>query len=45
VIFGARHKRNLKNMPKKVLYQAGMTWQFGRISGDYIGGIHSAYDV
>jgi hypothetical protein len=32
MIFGTRCKWNLKNMPEKVLYQARMTWQFGRIS-------------
>jgi len=31
--FGMRHKKNLKNMPKKTLYHVGMTWWFGRISG------------
>jgi hypothetical protein len=33
MIFGMRNKKNLKNMLEKTFYQAGMTWQFGRISG------------
>jgi hypothetical protein len=36
MIFGRRRKWNLKNMLEKLLYQAGMTWQFGRISGRHI---------
>jgi len=32
MIFYMRRKRNLKTMLEKTLYQAGMTWQFGRIS-------------
>ena len=50
VIFYTRCKKNQKNMQKKVICQAEMTWQFGRISGcihlgDNMGKIHSACDV
>jgi hypothetical protein len=33
VTFGMRCKKKLKNMPEMTLYQAEMTWWFGRIPG------------
>jgi hypothetical protein len=30
-----RRKKKLKNIPNKILYQAGMTWWFGRILGHH----------
>jgi hypothetical protein len=45
VWFLVRGIKKSKKHAKKSVYQVGMTWRFGRISGDYMGRIHSAYDV